>query len=197
MRVVRTIAGVLSLLALLLAGGCVRTPPAEIPVAQADVAALGEAILALGPGVDPDEAARAARLAYSHTRELAIAYEITDPPLVHNTKVNMGLKPRGLCWHWAEDMEARLNREGFRTLEIHRAIANADNPFRIAHSTAIVSRRGDSMFEGIVLDPWRKGGILFWAPTAEDTRYNWEPRTEVLERRYRRQDLLAAGIVSP
>ena len=72
--------------------------------------------MALGPEVDPDEAARAAEIAFSYTRELAIQYQITDPPLIHNTKVNMGLKPRGLCWHWAEDMERRLKAEGFQTL---------------------------------------------------------------------------------
>ena len=127
---------------------------------------------------------RAARIAYQHTDDLARAYEITDPPLVHNTKVNLGLKPRGLCWHWAEDMEQRLKAEGFDTLQIHRAIANADNPFRIDHSTAIISARGDDMTDGIVLDPWRMGGKLFWAPLREDTRYNWVPRTEVLAAKY-------------
>ncbi len=161
-------------------GACAPTETAE----RGGGAALGNAIAGLGAGVDPDEAARAARLAYQHTDDLARAYQITDPPLVHNTKVNLGLKPRGLCWHWAEDMERRLNAEGFNTLQIHRAIANADNPFRIDHSTAIISARGDDMTDGIVLDPWRKGGKLFWAPLREDTRYNWVPRTDVLAAKY-------------
>lgn len=155
--------------------------PQEAPRPEAEnVAALTDAIRALGPGVDPEEAARAARVAYAETRALAEAYQITDPPLVHNTKVNLGLRPRGLCYHWATDMEARLAREGFRTLELHRAIANADMAFRIDHSTVIVSRRGDAFDEGIVLDPWRLGGVLFWAPVREDTRYGWRERSKVL-----------------
>ncbi|MEM7319573.1 MAG: hypothetical protein AAF408_11200 [Pseudomonadota bacterium] len=153
------------------------------PAVDQDVADLTRSIMALDPQVDPQEAARAARIAYDHTFELAVAYEITDPPLVHNSKVNAGLKPRGLCWHWAEDMEKRLNSEQFETLELHRAIANADNRFRIDHSTAIISARGETMVEGIVLDPWRKGGRLFWAPLVEDTKYKWEPRQEVLSRK--------------
>ena len=63
----------------------------------------------------------------------------------------MGLKPRGLCWHWAEDIERRLRAEDFQTLDLHRAIANANN-IRIEHSTTIVSRRGDGMYDGLVLD---------------------------------------------
>lgn len=160
-------------------------PPVEGPVALAPaigIPALTEAILALGPGIDPDEAARAARLAYDHTEVLAAEYEIVDPPIIHNMKVNAGIKPRGLCWHWAEDIERRLEAEEFRTLEIHRAIANAGFDFRIDHSTAIVSRKGDTMFEGIVLDPWRTGGDLVWVRTTADT-YGWEPQREVHARK--------------
>lgn len=155
-----------------------------------DVAALAQALRQLSPEVDPAEARRAAEISYRHTAELAVAYEITDPPIVHNTKVNMGIKPRGLCRHWAEDMEKRLKAENFQTLDIHRAIANADNPFRLEHSTALISAKGDDMYDAIVIDPWRKGGVLTWIATREDTRYNWRPREVVLNEkraRLRRQ----------
>ena len=147
------------------------------------IAELAQGIRSLGPDVDPEEAARAARIAFEYTNALAVAYEITDPPLIHNSKVNAGLKPRGLCWHWAEDMEARLTEEGFETLTMHRAIANAFNPILIEHSTAIIARAGDPWTDGIVLDPWRYGGKLFWDEVADDDRYPWEPRDEVNAKR--------------
>ena len=175
----------LTTLAILGLGACSSAPPAR----SDDVARLAAQIQALGPEVDPDEAQRAARITYAYTAQLAQEYQITDPPLIHNAKVNKGLRPRGLCWHWAEDIERRLKQERFRTLTLHRAIANADNPFRIDHSTAIISRRGDSMYDGVVLDPWRYGGVLFWSPLREDTRYEWVPRDIVLEKR--RQEQLA------
>jgi len=173
----------LTTLAILGLGACTSAPPAR----SDDVARLAAQIQALGPEVDPEEARRAARIAYAYTAQLAQEYQITDPPLIHNAKVNKGLRPRGLCWHWAEDVERRLNQEKFRTLTLHRAIANADNPFRIDHSTAIISRRGDSMYDGVVLDPWRYGGVLFWAPVREDSRYDWVPRDVVLENRRQEQ----------
>lgn len=165
--------------------GCASTGPVETN--REDVERLAVSIQSLGPEVDPIEAQRAAEIAYSYTRQLAIAYEIEDPPLLHNFKVNRGLKPRGLCWHWAEDMEARLNQEGFETLQMHRAIANADNPFLIDHSTAIVSARGDRFEEGIVLDPWRYGGTLFWAPPLEDKRFVWVERHVVFAQKRARR----------
>lgn len=149
------------------------------PAAPQDVIELTRAIQALGPEVDPEEAARAARIAYEHTYTLALQYQITDPPLIHNTKVNMGLRPRGLCWHWAEDIETRLAQEDFQTLDLHRAIANHDKPLRIEHSTTIVSRAGDGMFDGIVVDPWRLGGVLTWVHTDEDPDYTWHAREDV------------------
>jgi hypothetical protein len=151
------------------------TPP---PGTVLQVAELEQAILALGPGIDPEEAAVAARASYEHTRDLAIEYRITDLALVHNVKVNLGLKPRGLCKHWAQDMESRLVAEKFETLTIHRAIGTF---IGVDHSTAIISRKGDDMFRGIVIDPWREGGRLTWIRTSEDTRWGWRPQLEVLD----------------
>lgn len=182
----------LAAIALVFVAGACAAPPPPPPTqttgqgagpaavdAQSEVAALSAEIQALGPGVAAPEATRAAQVALSTSRQLAVEYGVTDPPLIHNTKVNMGLRPRGLCYHWADDLEARLRQEGFETLQLHRAIANSDNPFRIEHSTVILSRKGDPMARGVVLDPWRAGGDLFWAPMVEDTSYAWIPRSEV------------------
>ncbi|WP_245848367.1 hypothetical protein [Actibacterium ureilyticum] len=175
---VKRFAAVLAVLGVLFVAGC-GAPGRDVPVTRADIDALATAITGMGAGVDPVEATRAAEIAFTHTKVLAAEYEITDPPLIHNMKVNQGLRPRGLCWHWAEDMQARLAQEGFQTLSLHRAIANADNPFRIDHSTVIVSARGDAFTDGIVLDPWREGGQLHWTPTLQDDSYTWVHRQEV------------------
>ena len=180
---IRPFAYLLALMACLTLGACASPPSAS----SDDVQRLSTQIKTLGPDIDPEEADRAARIAYAYTAQLAQEYQITDPPLLHNAKVNQGLRPRGLCWHWAEDIERRLKQENFKTLELHRAIANADNPFRIDHSTAIISRRGETLYEGVVLDPWRYGGVLYWAPLREDTRYDWVPREVVLEKRRQEQ----------
>ena len=31
----------------------------------------------------------------------------------------------------------------------------------------------------MVLDPWRYGGTLYWAPTLQDAKYTWVPRAQV------------------
>ena len=173
-------------LAALPLGACVDSARGGPPPrgTEADVAALSLDLAALGPGVDPSEARRTAALAIAETHRLALAYGIEDSALVHNAKVNAGTKPRGLCWHWAEDLETALERLDLRTLALHRGIANYGRAFRIEHSSVIVSARGDGMMEGLVLDPWRRGGVLTWLPAAEDDRYPWEPQLAVHRARY-------------
>ena len=190
---IRFLRPLMTVLALGLLAACGVAPEKRAPASETEIAALASEILAMGPGIDPEEALRAARISYRHTRELAIQYQITDPPLIHNTKVNMGLRPRGLCWHWAEDMEKRLKAENFETLVLYRAIANADNPYRIDHSTAIIAARGEGMYDGIVLDPWRTGGYLFWDQVRDDTKYNWVPREQVLDAK--RRQMVAEGLL--
>lgn len=164
--------------AVLLGAACTSAPDDW----SRDVTGLEQAILALSPDIDPQEARAAATIAYDYSLQLAQDYNVTDPPLIHNAKVNQGLRPRGLCWHWADDLEKRLRYEGFTSVSLHRAIANSDN-LRIQHSTVVLSAKGAPMTAGIVLDPWRYGGKLFWSRVAQDTRYRWRPRTDVLAER--------------
>lgn len=157
------------------------------PGTPAEIATLAAAIKSLSPKIDATEALRAAQVTYDYTYQLAQEYQITDGPLIHNSKVNFGIKPRGLCWHWAQDIEQRLNKEGFKTLEMHRAVANSFN-IRLEHSTAIISLKGEDFQKGIVLDPWRKGGVLFWSPTQEDDRYTWIDRDIVNNKKRKQQE---------
>ncbi len=192
MRALRFLKLAVVLPALMSLWNCGASTARPDPPGDERIASLEGMILALGPEVSAEEAGRAARVAFRHARDLAARYEIAGPPLWHNMQVNLGIKERGLCWHWAEDMEARLQAERLETLEIHRAVANAFSPPLIEHSTAIIARKGDGLERGIVLDPWRLGGVLTFVPVLEDPDYDWEDRNGVFERRRRRQAIRAA-----
>jgi hypothetical protein len=100
---------------------------------------------------------------------------------MRNTKVNIRLGPRGLWFQWADDIEARLRQENFQTLDLHRATANTE-PILIDHPVKIVSRWGDDLFHGVVLDGWRNGGRLFWSKTLERRRYTRVPHKVVFKK---------------
>ena len=140
---------------------------------------LDQSIQALGTDISPVESKRAANIAIEYSKTLAQEYELAGPPLFHNLMVQIGARERGLCIHWTTDLMARLQQEKFSSLYFHRAIANYETMFRFEHSSVIVSARGSSIEQGLVLDPWRNSGQLYWAPTLQDKGYRWEPRAEV------------------
>ena len=43
----------------------------------------------------------------------------------------------------------------------------------------IVSARGEPLEQGLVLDPWRYSGELYWSPTLLDQDYSWKPQGEI------------------
>jgi hypothetical protein len=172
---------IILILAFLVQGCASTNPQIELSanVEQQRIHELELAILDLGENIKPDEAHRAATIAIEYPLELAQEYEISDPPLMHNFLVNIGVKPRGLCTDWTYDLLTRLQQERFRSLGLHWGIANYDSLFRIEHSTVIISVRGEPLSRGIVLDPWRHSGQLFWAKTLEDPEYQWKPHAEI------------------
>ncbi len=179
----------LAVFAFIITAGCATLPADGPPLAsQNDISELGDAIKALGDKIDPAEAEMAAQIAMIYPNQLARQYGVTSGPMIHNTKVNQGLRPRGLCWHWADDLQNRLKQEDFKTLTLHRAIANSDSVFLIEHSTVIISQIGHGQDQGIVLDPWRNSGVLYWAPTLKDEKYTWIPRSDVFAKKLRLQD---------
>lgn len=131
-------------------------------------------IAALGPDVDHGEARQVAEVALTYPMELATRYELTSPPITHNMLVNMGARPRGLCTHWAEDMLRRLDELELRTLSLYWAVAYPTKPFRLEHSSALVTARDQDFYTGIVLDAWRDSGRLFYSKVRDDERYAWE-----------------------
>ena len=171
----------LTVLALALLGGCaaVPAPAIESRQAQQEIDELGLAILALGDDVDPGEARQAARIATEYSRQLALEYEIESSPLMHNVMVNLGFKERGLCKDWTRDLLVRMREEDFDSIAFEWAIANYARTFKIEHSTVIVTARGSSIEQGLVLDGWRHSGNLYWAPTLDDPDYRWSPAREV------------------
>ncbi|NDV63431.1 hypothetical protein G0Q06_13280 [Puniceicoccales bacterium CK1056] len=157
--------------------GCASTsagPRDQIgQVEQIESSSLRTALLALGPDVAYDEAYRVAETALRTSSILAEEYGVGASPIVHNMLVNAGLRDRGLCYHWAEDMEAALIGLTLFTLEVRQIIAR-ENTIR-EHNAVVVTARNQPLSEGIVLDAWRDSGDLFWGPLSED-KYPWQEK---------------------
>lgn len=168
---------VLAALAALWLSGCAhhtKLPPPE----PAAIQSLTDQLVALNKSVRPEEANRLSVCAYGYSLKLAGQYRAVRPAWWHNVLVNLGLKKRGLCYQWAEDLTVEFRKLHLFTLEFHWAVARPDTMRE--HNGVVVCARGQPFDEGIILDAWRHSGRLYWALVAQD-RYPWRKGKDLPE----------------
>ncbi len=161
------------LLLILLVAGCAS--PGTQPAGPADLAAV---ITELSPAVDRTEAKTLAKTALETASELVHEYRAVRPAILQNCLVNVGLRERGLCYHWADDLGARLRALQLTSLDIHSGAARVGS-FR-EHNAVVVTARGKPFATGVVLDAWRHSGRLYWGHVASD-KYPWLPAPPTLD----------------
>jgi hypothetical protein len=131
---------------------------------------LSAELAALSSAVSRQEADLVARRAYAVSAKLARDYRVIGPPLFHNFLVNSGIRQRGLCFQWTEDLMRELHAMRLKTVELHWATARGGTLRE--HNSVVVTARGQPFTEGVVLDAWRHSGRLFWGRLAAD-HYPW------------------------
>jgi len=151
-------------------GGDNDGPPAYFE----KVAALSNDLAALNGHANLTEAGELAETAIGYSYHLAGEYRVVRPAIFHNLLVRIGLKDRGLCYQWTEDLMNRLDLMQLNSFQLHWGVAYRGSELR-EHNTVVVTARGQPFEEGIVLDPWRNSGDLFWARVKND-HYPWQAR---------------------
>ena len=107
--------------------------------------------------------------------QLKDRYDLVKPPLYHNFLVNIGVKKRGLCWHFAYDMLSSAKKLNLKNFDYYIGGANINDYWK-EHNSLIVTCKGCSFVEGIVLDPWRNSGDLYFSKVKNDKNYSWTQR---------------------
>jgi hypothetical protein len=139
---------------------------------RAQIRSLQKELVALGKDISDKEALLVADAAVHASLSLADEYQLVRPPLYHNFLVNLGIKKRGLCIHWTRDLLKNLRQLDQKSFHFYWAVAYREFPFFI-HSSVVVTARNQPFEEGLVLDPWRNSGRLYWTPVKAD-RYPWQ-----------------------
>jgi hypothetical protein len=133
---------------------------------------LGKALAALAPDVDPGEAELLSMTAHTTSRSLAREYRIVLNPEFQNFLINIGLRHRGYCAHFARDIGTRLKTLKLKTLVLHWGAAFAGTSGE--DNCLVVTARNQPFQDGIILDGWRRAGRLFWCTVREDHEYEVE-----------------------
>ena len=134
-------------------------------------------------GSDSDEARRIATAAVDTAWQLREPYGVKSRGWSHNFAVSFGFARRGLCYQWAEDLAYAMRDLHWRDYQLEWIIAHHGG-FN-EHNALAVTRPGEPIETGIVLDAWRDGGCLFFAPVSEDTNWPWQHKPGRIEKALR------------
>jgi hypothetical protein len=133
---------------------------------------LERELATLSRTTDTAEALQLAETALRESAVLAEEYQLVRPAVAHNLMVVLGIKERGLCYHWTADLMKRLQALQLKSFQLHWGVAYRGSELR-EHNCVVITAREQDFFQGIVLDPWRNSGQLYWARIAEDS-YPWK-----------------------
>ena len=171
---------------LLFTGGCAASGklaqdpnaakyPADISSAEIDrqkAEALENDLAALNHGSARKEARKLAETALQTSAFLTEEYELVRPPFLHNIFVQMGWRDRGLCYEWTEDLMSHLQALQLKDYQLRWGVAHRGSDLR-EHNTVVITANGQAFEDGLVLDPWRNSGNLYWEVVNKDT-YPWK-----------------------
>lgn len=129
-------------------------------------------IQSLSNSIDKKESEQVAYDAITYSKHLANEYEVVGPALFHNTLINMNIKSRGLCYHYANDLLKYLKKKEYKSFKFIKTIASRDDYFE--HSSIALTTNNTHFENSIILDAWRNTGELYFSKVKDDKRYKWE-----------------------
>ena len=143
---------------------------ASFQVPRSDLAraeALASQLAALSPRVDRYEAKLLADCAYATVSQLRRHYRMFGTPIFNNFLIYHGLRKRGYCYQWSEDLLVALDALKLTSLELRWGESNPGN-WR-ENNCIVVTAKGRPFQSGIMLESWRHLGHLYFGPIVADS----------------------------
>src|SRR5881392_1008988 len=170
----------------------------EVPgkdVAKAEE--LANQLASLSRRVDPNEATLVAQCAFSTVARLRQEYRMFGTPIFNNFLVYHGLRKRGYCYQWSEDLLLALDTLKLKTLELHWGEAYAGT-YR-ENNCVVVTAKGQMFDRGMILECWRHFGHLRWnlVPSDEDRYYENRKYAERVRARAANRHVALQSKVAP
>jgi hypothetical protein len=119
---------------------------------------------------------------YHKAQELTESYALVSPPQFHNFLVNVGVREKGLCYHFSDALYLHLKSQGYEHFDFHLVGANIGE-YWSEHNALVVVAKGCKnekciLESGILIDAWRDSGEVYYARVSEDRSYHWKHRSE-------------------
>ena len=149
--------------------------PFSFQVQKSDVAKaekLTDELASLSPRVNRDEAKLLADCAFATVTKLRREYRMFGTPIFNNFLIYHGLRKRGYCYQWSEDLLLALDKLNLQSLDLRWGEYDP-NTWR-ENNCIVVTAKGQPFKQGIMLECWRHLGHLYFGLVASD----WETYVE-------------------
>lgn len=92
-------------------------------------------------------------------------------PIFHNMMIDVGIKDRGACKHWASDLLKYLKttKRKYFFVTWGESYPRKFNE----HNVAVIYPKYAEFKDGLIIDPWRTGGKPHWVRVKDDHHYKW------------------------
>jgi hypothetical protein len=154
--------------------GCTPLPYKS---AHREQQALAHTLMNLDTHIPPEEAERLAVDIVYEAERLNRKFERTTDPKFHNFLINIGLKERGLCYHYCDALYLYLHAKSYPSFAFHFVGAHIGSYWR-EHNALVVTAKGQKVSEGVVIDAWRNPEKLYFSRVKEDHAYSWVHRPD-------------------
>src|SRR5438552_659574 len=171
-----------SCVVLVIFGVCTRSvlgdeqrQPVSFEVSKSDSAKAGKMaaeLTSLSPRVNREEARLLSECAYATVSKLRREYRMFGTPIFNNFLIYHGIRKRGYCYQWSEDLLIALDKLKLTSLELHWG--EYDPGTWRENNCIVVTAKGQPFRSGIMLECWRHLGHLYFGPVVSD----WERYVE-------------------
>ncbi len=121
------------------------------------------------------EAESLSREIFKETAKLRKKFKPVSEPHFNNFLINVGVKDKGLCYQWSDALYIHFSDKNYHDFEFHLLVANKGEYF-YEHNVLVVVAKGEKVMDGVIVDPWREPGKLYFAKVSEDKKYEWKHR---------------------
>jgi len=152
------------------------TPPAP-QVKQNSIRELSFLLQSLDQHIPFKEAERLSVDIFQQTEKLRKKFDPVSEPHFNNFLINTGLKEQGLCYEWSDALYTYFRKQHYLDFEFHLLVSNKGEYF-FEHNVLVVVARNGKVMEGVIIDPWRAPGSLYYSTVKADVKYRWHHRAK-------------------
>jgi len=152
--------------------GCTSTAPDMSPNREEELSKL---LRSLNSAIPFIEAETLAHEIFKKTDKLRKKFKPVSEPHFNNFLINVGVKERGLCYQWSDALYIHFLNKNYQHFEFHLLVANKGKYF-YEHNVFVIVSKSKNVMEGVIIDPWREPGKLYFSKVNEDKKYEWRHR---------------------